>query len=411
MYNVVNYLFNPRVYGRAAVFKERYMAQNIVQQQNKRQPREPKLRLASLYTDAPVRVEPEEEKKVVVAGLVEATPDKQYPENFFPRAWAVFRGEFATLFKSSLYFLIFTLPFVVIVAWFAKYFENMVLGGTYNFMGDIGVGFPGGGDNIALAVARLYWEVKAPVFCMIAGTLILGSLGLGGLFYCVKRSFFQDHYKRITKTFWMGFAKFWWKYLVTMTFAILVGLAMSVSLLYLLKEQTLGTAGAGAYCAVVFTWVFGAPLLTIPVVMCGLFASYELTFAQAFKNAIVIIVNCPIMVAIVSILSAAPLLVCLAGTIVAIIAYAVMALIGTFFLALLWTAMASRGMTKCHVLYQDMKKAELQNARRAVKGNPYAANKNASRDDGIVVSAQKPQQPKKKPQQNHYQNPKKKKKK
>ncbi|MBQ9276295.1 MAG: hypothetical protein IJ226_01720 [Clostridia bacterium] len=391
------------------------MAQNIVQQQQRRPARPPKLRLASLFTDAPVRVEPEEPKKVVVAGLVEANPEKDYPVEYFKRAWAVFRGEFATLFKACLYFVIFTLPFVVIVAWFAKYFENLVLGGTYNFMGDIGVGFPGGGDSIAQSVARLYWDVKAPVYCMIAGTIILGSLGLGGLFYCVKRSYFQDHYKRITRTYWMGFAKYWWKYLVTMTFAVLVGLAMAVSILYLLKEQTLGTAGAGAYCAVVFTWVFGAPLLTIPVVMCGLFASHELTFFQAFKNALVIIANCPVMVAIVCILSAAPLLLCLAGTIFSIIVYAVMALIGTFFLALFWTAMSSRGMKKCSLKLGDMRKAELQNAKRAAKQNPYAnAKNNAAKDSANEQSdyVVKPQnQQKKKPQQNHYQNPKKKKKK
>ncbi|MBR4800491.1 MAG: hypothetical protein IK048_02295 [Clostridia bacterium] len=388
------------------------MANNIVQQQKNRPARVKGLRLQALYTDAPVRVEPEEPKKVVVAGLVEATPKKDYPENFFSRAWAVFRGEFATLFKASLYFLIFTLPFVVIVAWFSNYFETMILGGTYNFMGDIGVGFPGGGDSIAVSVARLYWEVKAPVYCMIAGTFILGSLGLGGLFYCAKRSYYQDYYKRVTRTYWMGFAKHWWKYFVTMTFATLIGLAMAISVLYLLREQTLGTAGAGAYCAVVFSFLFGVPLLTIPVVMCGLFASYELTFVQAFKNALVIIANAPIMVGIVCLFSVAPLLLCLIGTIVAIIVYAIMALIGTFFVALFWIATASRGMTKCHVLYENMKKMELQNAKRAAKVNPYANSKNsANSQDDYVVRQGGQNQPKKKPQQNHYQNPKKKKKK
>ena len=341
------------------------MAQNIVQQQNRRPAKVRKLRLASLFTDAPVRIEPEEEKKVVVAGLVEANPNKEYPDEYFKRAWAVFRGEFATLFKSALWFFAFTIPFIVIFAWFAKYFENMVLGGTYNFMGDIGVGFPGGGDSIAVAVARLYWEVKTPVLCMLAGTLILGSLGLGGIFYCTKRSYYQDHYKRITKTFWMGFAKFWWKYLVTMTFAVLIGTAMGVSLLYFLRMQSLGAADAGAYCAVIFTWIFGAPLLL-----------------------------------------------CLAGMIVGIIVYAAMAFIGTFFVALFWIAMASRGMKKCSLLAEDMRRVELQNARRAAKVNPYANGngKNNATVNGTVAN-DAPQQPKKKPQQNHYQNPKKKKKK
>ena len=378
------------------------MANNIVQQQNNRPKRVRQLRLASLYTDAPVRVEPEEPKKVVAAGLVEATEKKDYPNTFFKRAFAVFRGEFSTLFKSTLWFLAFTFPFIVILAWFAGYFENMVLGGTYNFMGDIGVGFPGGGDNINLAVARLYWDVKAPVVCMLAGALIIGSLGLSGLFYCVKRSFFQDVYKRVTRTYWMGFAKYWWKFFVTLTVEVLIGLAMSISLVYLLQQQSLGTADAGAYCAVVFSFVFGAPMLLVPMVMAGLFATYELTFFQAFKNAIVIIANTPIVVIVTGIVSAAPLLVLIANVpILSIIIYIAMALIGTTLTALLWTAMAGRGMETCHHLYEQKQKEEMVLARKTAKSNPYI---NAQ---GETVS----RQPKKKKPQNVYQNPKKKKKK
>lgn len=378
------------------------MAQNIVQQQNNRPSRERKLRLASLFTDAPLRVEPEEPKKVVAAGLVEATPEKDYPDTYFKRAFAVFRGEFVTLLKAAVWFIIFTFPFIVALAWFAGFFEDMVLGGTYNFMGDLGVGFPGGADNIAVAVSRLYWDVKAPVVCVLAGTLIIGSLGLAGLFYSVKRSFFQDVYKRTVRTYWMGFAKYWWKFLVTMTFAVLIGLAMAISILNLLSHQSLGNASAGDYCAVVFSFVFGAPLLTLPMVMAGLFASYELNFLQTIKNAIVIIVNTPIVVAIVGILSAAPLLLLIVDVlIVRIIVYIIMAAIGTTLMATFWTALAARGMMTCHVLLGQKQKADLQIARRQAKQNPYANSKEET------FGGQK----KKKQQQNHYQNPKKKKKK
>ena len=378
------------------------MAQNIVQQQNNRPARERKLRLASLFTDAPLRVEPEEPKKVVAAGLVEATPAKEYPDTYFKRALAVFRGEFVTLLKAAVWFIIFTLPFIVAIAWFAGYFEEMVLGGTYNFMGDFGVGFPGGADNIAVAVSRLYWDVKAPVVCILAGTFIIGSLGLAGLFYCVKRSFFQDVYKRVTRTYWMGFAKYWWKFLVTMTFAALVALAMTISILNLLSRQSLGTAGAGDYCAVVFSFVFGAPLLTLPMVMAGLFASYELNFLQTLKNAIVIIVNTPIVVALVGVVSTAPLLLLIVDSmIVRIIVYVVMAAVGTTLMATFWTATSARGMMTCHMLYERKQKADLQIARRQAKQNPYAGAKEET------FGGQK----KKKQQQNHYQNPKKKKKK
>lgn len=383
---------------------------NIQQKANGKAPRVKKLILGDLFTDAPVRSEPEEPQKIVVAGLAEARPVKEYPDTFFGRAAAVFRGEFSTLFRSSLYFIAFTLPFIVIFAWFSGYFEDMILGGSYNFMGDIGVGYPGGGDSIAQSVASLYWDVKAPVFAMLAATLIIGSLGLSGLFYCAKRSYYQNYYKRITKTYWMGFAKYWWKFLVTATVAVLIGLAMAVALIYLLQQQTLGTADAGAYCAVIFSWIFGAPLLSVPLVMMSLFASYDLTFAQTFKNALVIIANAPVMVALVGILSVAPLLLCLVSNIFGIIVYIVMALVGATFMALGWTAMADRGMTKCRNRKAENDKVIMQVQRQEAKkkakqggNNPYANN---SGDQHINYAPKKKVQP-----QKPYQNPKKKKKK
>lgn len=380
------------------------MANNTQNTAYQRAPRAPKkLILGNLFTDAEVRVEPEEEQKIVVAGLAEARPVKNYPDSPISRAFAVFKGEFSTLFKATLYSLIFTVPFIVIIAWFAGYFEQMVLGGVYNFMSGIGIGYnPGELDQINLSVARLYWDVKEPIFAMIAAALIFGAIGLPGMFYCAKRSFYQDYYKKITKTYWMGFAKYWFKYILCATIDILIGLAMATSIIYLLQQQTLGTAGAGAYCAVVFSFVFGLPLMTIPMIMMGLFASYNLTFGQTIKNAIVILFNNPFVVVLTGAFSAAPLLICLAGNIIAIIVYICMALFGTVVIALLWTGMAERGMLKCKDRLAQNQKVQLQQERQAKKAqtkqNPYA--------NGNVAGAQK----KKKQQAKPYQNPKKKKK-
>lgn len=357
-----------------------------------------KLLLAGLFTDAPVRVEPEEPQKVLVAGLAQARPKKDYPDTFFGRAFKVFKGEFGLMVKSSLFFMLFTIPFVIIIAWFAGYFEDLVLGGAFNFMGDIGTGFPGGGDSLAVSVARLYWDVKEPVFAMVAATLILGGLGASGAFYCAKRCYFQDYYSRFVRTYWMGFAKYWWKFLLTAAVEVLIGLAMATSVLYLLQQQSLGTAGAGAYCAVVFSFIFGAPLMLIPMVMLSLYTTYELTFVQTFKNALVIIVNNPVTVSLVAILSAAPLLLCLINTIFAIIIYVAMLVAGCSLMELCWIAMASRGMTKCHLRKLDadkQKQQELrQQARKESKANRQQNNAPAKKQ------APKP-----------YQNPKKKKKK
>lgn len=379
------------------------MANNIFNQAIQRKDRERKLLLSKLFVDAEVKTEPEEPSKVVVAGMAEAKTVNNYSETFFGRASEVFRGEISTMFKASLWFLIFTLPFILVYAVASGYFEQYVLGGTYNFMGNIGVGYPGGGDSIAESVANLLWNVKQPVFMMLAGAGIISSFGLAGVFYCAKRSYFQDNYKKITRTYWMGFAKYWWKFALMASVSVLIILAMGTALIYLLKQQTLGSISAGAYCGVIFSFLVGVPLLTIPMVMMGLFTSYELTFKDSFKNALVIIVNCPIAVVIVGIGSALPLCLFAVGKAIGIIVYLVMAAGGFMFMALMWTALVNRGMSICSTLKSSGERKAKTAKKQSDKKAKFEQQQAIYGEANVVKKKKQPQQP--------YQNPKKKKKK
>lgn len=356
------------------------MANNQTQNVKK----EVKFLLGNLFTDAKIKVEPEEESKVLVAGLKEAHPKKNYSDGFFGKAFSVVKGEFQTLIKASIFFLIFTVPFIVMLAWFAGYYENLILANTYNFMGDIGVGFPGTGDSIAHSVSQLYWDVKEPVACVVAAAIIFGSIGLSGQFYCAKRSYYQDFYKKTVKTYWMGFAKYWWKYILVSIFAVLIGLAMATSLLNLLSKQAIDAATAGDYCGVVFSFIIGCPLLLIPFVMLGLMVSYELTFTQALKNSLVIIANSPLFVIISAILCVAPALICLGGMLLSIVVYVVMAIVGFNLEALLCIAVADKGMKICsakkaattkkaQVIYAKTQKVEkkVNNQKKKQQPTPY----------------------------------------
>lgn len=383
------------------------MANNTTNSAYARPEKQTKLWLGKLFTDATVKTEPEEPQKIVVAGLAEARPTKEYPDTFFGRAAAVMRGEFSLLFRATLYFLIFAIPFIVIFAWFVGYFETNIVnvGGSSNFMGDIGVGFPGGGDVLAKNIASLYRNVKMPVFAMYAACLLFGSLGLSGLFYCAKRSYYQNYYKNFSRQYWYGFAKYWWKFFIAGLFMTVVGLGMVEALLYLLEQQTLGTAGAGAYCAVVFSWVFGIPLLAIPMVMMGLFTSYNLSFGQCFKNALVIIANNAVFTLVTGVLSAAPLALLAVNKTLGIVICIAMSLVGCTFMSLCWIALADRGMVKCHNRKADQDKTEKYEQRKAAKQNPYA-NGAQKAQNGQNAGQKKKNQPAK-----PYQNPKKKKKK
>lgn len=358
--------------------------------------KEPKFLLGNLFVDADVIVEPAEPQKIVVAGMTEATVKKEYSDSYFKRAFEVFRGEYSNMFRATIWFLVASV--VVFVAYFLgiTLYQDYVLADSYNFMANIGVGYPGVGDSISESVAQLYWEVYQPVIMFMAGAMIIVSPFMAGQFYSAKRSYYQDTYKKFIRTYWTGFAKHWWKFLLAGTVSTLIMLAMGTALCNLLAKQQIASAGAGDYCGVVFSFVIGVPLLAYIMVLTGLFTTYNLSLKDVFKDALVIIANNWISVIIVGVFSTAPLLLLLAGTTLAIIVYAAMFLAGFNILALVWIALVDRGMTKCKNLLAYEKKKKMQESRKAQKseyqGNP-AKKKN------------------KKPAQQPYVNPKKKKKK
>ena len=371
--------------------------------------REPKFLLGKLFVDADVVVEPEEPAKIVVAGMAEARIKREYPEGQFKKAAAVYKANFSLLLKGSLWFMPAALVFILVFVVAQPFFENYVMGSGYNFNNFGVIAYPVV-DSISGATARLYWEVYQPFLMMLAGAGIIVAPFIAGLFYCAKRAYHQDFYKKVTRTFFMGFAKYWWKFLITATVGILIALAMGTALIWHLQQQQLGTASAGSVVAVVFSFLIGAPLLTVPMVMMSLFTTYGLSLKNAFKDALVVIANNPFMTIICGILSAAPLLLLMINQIFAIIICVVMLLAGFTFWAQCWVAMADRGMTKCKLLkiYTDKKNAIVL---RAQKGNASKGAKAApAATDGAASAPAKPVA-KKTNQPRPYQNPKKKKKK
>lgn len=371
--------------------------------------KEPRFLLGKYFVDADVVVEPEEPAKVVVAGMTEARIKKEYPEGYFKKAGAVVRANFSLLIKGSLWFAPAALVFMLVFLVAAPFFESYVMGDGYNFMQGIGVGLHSGGDNIALSVATLYWDVYQPLLMMLAGAGIIAAPFIAGLFYSAKRAYYQDFYKRTTRTFFMGFAKYWWKYLITATVGILIALAMGTALIHQLTCEQLGTANAGTMAAVVLSFIFGAPLLTVPMTMMSLFATYGMSFKDTFKDAIVLIANNPFTTIICGVLSAAPLLLLMINNIFAIIICLAMLVVGFIYWAQCWTAFADRGMTKCKALkaYTDKKKLiELRDRRGGGSGNGAAkagVTYGESKKGGKKNNAKQPPKP--------YVNPKKKKKK
>ena len=377
-----------------------YLELGVIMATQYKQPkqREPKFLLANLFTDAEHVVEPEEKRKII-AGTPEAAPaPKAYPDTFFKRAFAVSRGEMSVLFKTTIWFLAISLIFVVGTLLGEYYLKDHVLGGTYNFMADFGVGYGGEGDSIQQSVSVLYSQVMVYVILIGAGACIIASPFLSGLMYASKRAFFQDTYKYSIRTYFLGFKKHWWKYLIygTLVAGILVGIG--VAILKLLSAQQLGTAGALEYCLAIIPAIIAFPVLCVIFVMMGLTVTHDLTFSQIFKNAIVILMNNLFFVPVLTIATIAPfVLFFVLGFPTNMLVYLIMVAFGFSIYSLMWVAMADRGMVKCKILKKDADKKDLNMARKA--------QKSSFQQQADYTAKKKPQQ------KQQFQNPKKKKKK
>ncbi|MBO5983092.1 MAG: hypothetical protein J6Q06_04435 [Clostridia bacterium] len=369
------------------------MATQYKQQKQK----ETKFLLSKWFTDAEHVVEPEEKRKVV-AGMMEAAPaPKAYPDTFCKRAYEVFKGEMSVMVKTTIWFLAVSLLFIVGIILGDFLIGDRILGGNYNFMASLGVGYPGGGDSIQESVSVLYGQVKFYVILIGAGACIIASPFLAGLMYAAKRAYFQDTYKYAIRTFFLGFKNHWWKYLICGTAVTGILFGIGTAILKLLSAQQLGTAGALEYCLAIIPTVIAFPVVLILFVVMGLTVTHQLTFGQAFKNAVVILMNNLILVPILGAITIAPMvLIFVMSTPTNIVIYLIMVAFGFSLLALMWVAMADRGMVKCRLLKQAVDKQNLSNSRKAQKQFQQQAEYTA----------------KKKPQgKQQFQNPKKKKKK
>jgi hypothetical protein len=172
-----------------------------------------------------------------------------------------------------------------------------------------------------------------------------------------------------------------------------------------LQQQVLGTLDAAAYCAIVFSFVFGAPLLLIPFATLCILPTYDLTLVQALKNSVVIIANTPIYMTITGVLSAIPLLLLIPGMVFSIVVYVLMMLFGCGFVALAWIAAGERGMLYCKALkaYEARKNAVIMGKTKKQKGQKEITAYQGNPTDNRNKKQAKPQQ--------QFVNPKKKKKK
>lgn len=315
-------------------------------------------------------------------------------------SFKAFRGESKTLLKASLYFVFFIAPILVLLLYGLSEMMNAALASSYNFMGNIGIGYPGTIDSLVVAKAAKLNVYKEFLLYFYAGAVI-ASIGMAGLGNVARKVIWNEPIKKyIARPFFTGIKKHWWKYLITVAVGGAVALGMGEALLYHLAGMALGTAGAASWCIVVFAFVIGLPIALVAFMMLTILPSYKLTFWQVFKNAIVMLVNNIVSVLMVLIISAVPIVLIAVSSVLALFLYILMVAFGFSLFAMLWTGLGHSSYLKCAVLSEYLEDEEKKKKAVDAREKKYAQQKEIR---GEVAGAK----PRTKQQ---FQNPRKKKK-
>ena len=281
------------------------------------------------------------------------------------------------LLMNVLYAAIFALPFLFCVFVWPMLAKNHVFGsGDYNFIGHIGIGYPGVVSTMAEGYKVLfahYFKVYIPV---LSASIVPMVFGLSGLFHCL-RGYMWGENVRPVKSFFRGIKKLWKPFLiVSICFGVFMcGILYGFTWHLGLMNTTGATAGSWVLFVffIIFTWL----AVTVLEFLLPMFACYRFALKDAVKNSLIL----PLVVWPTALFTSAFTiglfaLIRLSSALGIILGIALL-LVGFAFIGAIWMSSAQKAFGNfIRPLYENGKgqlAAKQQQNRRGV--NPYKAQK------------------------------------
>lgn len=212
-------------------------------------------------------------------------PKGPYPRGRVKQVFDVFRAESSPLMRNNCWFLLFALPFFFVVYWCTNYFAGLAVSG-FDFMGNIGMAYPGGADTLVQAQLAVY-DAYQFVLYLLVPAIIVTSIGMAGAFSVIKSFMWGEKIEKVTKPFFRGVKKFWWKYLIVMTLNALLVLALGSTVIYFLKLRAVGAVTGGHWAMLIFVCIAEFLLLYVNMQLLPLLAEVDLPFFKQVKDALI----------------------------------------------------------------------------------------------------------------------------
>ena len=271
---------------------------------------------------------------------------------------------------------IFALPFLFCVFVWPMLAENYYFSNAdYNFIGHIGIGYPGVVTTMAEGYKVLfehYFKLYIPV---LSASIVPMVFGLSGLFHCL-RGYMWGENVRPVKSFFRGIKKLWKTFLiVAIAFGlfmcgVLYGAAWHVGLL-----KTDGATG-GSWTLFIFLILFTWVAVTLLEILLPMFACYRFKLKDALKNTSILALIVWPTALFTSAFTMGVFLLSLLNTAFAFIIGVLLLLIGFTFLGSIWMSSAQKTFGNfIRPLYENGKGGLAAKAQSRRGVNPYKEQK------------------------------------
>lgn len=212
-------------------------------------------------------------------------PKGKYPKGSIKKVIEIFSAEMNGLMRVNAWFLLFAVPLFVVVYWYSSYVSSAAILG-FNFMGNIGMGYPGGSDDAVKGLIAVYHAYQNVLY-LVLPAMMIASIGFCGSFNCYKSYMWGEKVEKVTKFFFRGVKKNWWKYLIVITFDALIVLALGSMLLWFLELRALSAATAGHWVLLIFVFIAGLLILYVNMQLLPMMSELDVSFGKLIKNAII----------------------------------------------------------------------------------------------------------------------------
>ena len=284
--------------------------------------------------------------------------------------WDIIKTQFNNLTKVNLLTMLFCLPLLFIVIFLIPS-SSTVAGSDYNFVGNIGIGYPGYTDSIIQAEIEVL-SAELFMYLLMIPALAIAGPGIAGLMRVLRNMVWGEPVS-IRVDFWKGLKEDWKQYTLLTT---LIGIFLH-AMVYNISSQHIATL-AGE-----LTWVhtLGYVLSIIAIVLLVMMLIYLMPMITMYRNKFFVHVKNSILL-LIAMLPMTILMTAIVGVVILLTQLSVLGvyvsmllfIFGFALLPLMWTTYVQYVMDK-HINVREHNKAYNRGLYKATEGETTAPKK------------------------------------